>query len=161
MKMTQKEVREFLVKHIDDYRSGPRLEFIELPNSEIDDEEQEKLLEDDFFEAEFELPDVRYHVFHLSIDYCQGNTYLLKSFDNKNDAVLYAKQQYTLFTGDCPFISNGITVGYHPNGNRPEINIEGIDCDIVNDDDDTHDYITIISHDYFESHSLNPFTIWQ
>jgi hypothetical protein len=164
METAQNKVREFLVKHTDDYRSGPHLECIELPDPEIgDDEAKEKLLEDNFFEADFELLDNKYHVFHLSIDFCIGNTYLLKSFDSKDDAVNYAKQQYVLFTGSNPFMSQGMTVAYHPKGDRPEINIDGMTCDIVNDDDDgdNYEYIIIISHDYFESHSLNPFAVWE
>jgi hypothetical protein len=163
MDAAQNKVREFLVRHNDDYRAGPSLERIELSDPEICDNEaaKEKLLEDNFFEAEFDLPDNRFHVFHLSIDFCAGNTYLLKSFNRKDDAENYAKQQYALFTGNDPFISNGMTVAYHPKGDRQEVNTEGITCDILNDEDNNYEYIVIISYTYFESHSLNPFAVWE
>ena len=99
-------------------------------------------------------------VYKLTIGIGEEYTDKLKSFKEFEDAELYAKQQYYLYTRNYPFIADGMTSGYKSKGSRPPIDIlPNTKCDIK-EKNDAYEYILIMSDDYFSAHSLNPFAEW-
>lgn len=160
----KKITRVFKLLHIDDYRNGPELCVLkEYDGSQDEDEEEEEDDVDCYDDIEFEIPnEKKYHVYHLSLGIRDYDVKLLNSFDLEYDAQNYAKQQYTLFTGDYPFIADGgASSAYHPTGKRLKIKVpEEMKCDIVDDDANNYKYIIILHEKDFEAHSLNPFAVW-
>jgi hypothetical protein len=173
-------LRRFKVMFVDDYRSGPDLRYVEVkPDpSNLDhppstDENEDESYDDDWDDAEFMVPDDRCHVFHFQFD---ADSRLLKSFETWAEAYLYAQQQYTLATGDFPFTFNGEegknmflpspeaylkgSAGYHPEGSRVPISVEGMTTTIEPDINDDLGYLFIIHQSKTCVYSLNPYAVW-
>lgn len=165
-------IRRFRVCIIEDYRIGPGLDCSEInPKQSSNDEkshgdssnglssDEEKSYGDDWDQIEFSVPDAHCHVFHFKFG---EDTRLLKSFETWNDAKIYAQQQYTLVTGEDPFVSNGeYNAAYHSKGARIPVSIETATRDIQDDgEDNIYDYIFIIHGPRYQVYSLSPYTIW-
>lgn len=146
-------IRTFKFVFTDDYRQGPSLSCEEIFDDNTDDIDDYE----DYTFMKFTIPDDRYHVFILDLG--KQTQRLLKSFPTWDDAELYAKQQYTLVTGDFPFITTGMNIAYHPKGGRPEVPLKNIDRDIAVDEED-NGFIIIIHGSEVSTYSLNPYAVW-
>ncbi len=153
-------VREFTVEHLDDYRTGARLYMSEKGDEGyFSDSDDENVPMEAYLHVEFELKDDRYHIFHLILDIGQHEVRLLKTFDTEKDAEDYSKQQYFLVTGDYPFIVDGMNSAYKSTGDRLKVDVK-YKKDIKPTDDNTYEYIIIMSKTMVNAHSLDGSAEW-
>jgi len=154
------ETIELTVTHTNDYREGPKLWIVQgLPS----DDESGNLEDRDTYGVELTLPDrENYHVFQLSLDLGFYDEKLLRTFTSIEEAILYSKQQFYLFTGEYPFISNGkVTSGYHPMGERVNVETSNIEDEICDITGYGNRYLIIIkSNNEIRSYSLDYSAIW-
>lgn len=148
--------RRFKFRFEYDYQYGFTLKFKEISlDAEVEDKWD--------ISRSFEILNDDYHVFIFGII---NKPRLLKILPSLDEAELYAKQQYTLATGNPPFIINNydFTSFYKPNydGSRLMVSTEGVNNDIgkIYDDDENNDFIFIIHSSIIIEHSLNPQGIW-
>ncbi len=174
--MATKTPKTYRVTHTDDYRAGPHLHVrgpdSEGDNSSSEDEESDtKKSGDEGLSSEEEGPN-RYtielevgpslvRVWHLilGIGYYDANQ--VADFCTTEEAELFAKQQYYLYTGDFPFIVDGMTCAYKSEGSRAEIPVpETMECKLEKPNNDEIEYLLIADGEKVRAHSLNPFAEW-
>jgi len=164
--------RTIKLEHTDDYRRGPKLHLLKettrktSKNNSTDDssENVDQMREIQF--VEFPISKKYYYVYYLCLEIADYGLTLLKKFKHKSDAIIYAKRQYKLHTGEYPFIQTGTDCNYASIGERLKIDMgpyKGKQSDIEGKCESTNDgyeYIVIIRKKFFESHSLNPCAEW-
>jgi hypothetical protein len=85
----------------------------------------------------------------------------LKEFAKLDDAICYAKIQYTLYLGYSPFIADGMTSAYKSTGSRPDLDVGNEICEIpMNSFDDSPRGLLILAKNHFEAHSISHFSEW-
>lgn len=142
--------------HCDDYRTGPKLHIKKWVDNDAEDEDDIST-----FTVDIDITEnfVVYHaMFGENVKFKR-----LKEFVKLESAVAYAKTQYYLYTGDYPFIVDGMTSAYKSTGHRPEFKIEeNMVCEIPDDPEKDFyvEYIIISNGLTVEAHSLNEYAEW-
>lgn len=146
----------FLFRLVDDYRTGPHLYAYKW-----EDGDKEKLAELNYYQVEIPITTdiVVYHAILTDDD--DWDLIDIGRFSNKNLAEQFAKEQYYLYTGDFPFIVDGMTMAYKSTGNRKEITIpKDAKCKIEENEDDALEYLLISNGNIAEGHSLDMYAEW-
>jgi len=142
----------------DTFNSGPSLDIEPWEDYENNDEDEYYYRLDIEFTSD-------YIVYHTLLGYESHDHIELKpiaKFQTHKEAQTFAKIQYYLYTGDYPFIVDGITSGYKSTGSRKEIRIDkDVPCLLVKPKNiNMLEYIIISNGLTVESHSLNEFAEW-
>lgn len=182
MENEQKLKKEtYFVLHTNDYRSGPELYYIKQDEQNKEEEEDGFVIDEDngstecdneniekeYLDGEyveFEFSKEKFTVYRLML---YIGDYQLKKlhdgFTNIDDAYLFCRQQYYLYSGDFPFISNGKSdSACHPLGERERVDIPD-DAKCLLDEGESYecsDYLIVISNNFFRDYSLNPYSVW-
>jgi hypothetical protein len=149
--------RSFRITHYESCYCGAELDSKEI--FDIEDYEKDSEDENNYHYVDF-LINQNYRVYYLETG--SYDTELLKEFPILQEAIVYAKQQYFLFTGNFPFIVNSeLKNPYKLNGLRIQVPIPKRMKLAINSISDKHnEYLIIISDKHFESHSLDRCAIW-
>lgn len=118
--------------------------------------------------SKIDLPfwdDQKYRVYHLGLVDEDGHLQTMKFFDKKEQAKLYCKQQYYLYSGDFPFVKTGEKKGsfyYESTGKREEIEVsDEMECDFKEKYDPYAGVLVVIRGKKIITFSdLNPYSVW-
>lgn len=155
---------KWILAHHDDYRSGPHLSigFLnENGESESESDSNSFEIDDQKYTIEIENTD-KFVVYHTLLHLEEAELIPIEEFDTKGEAESFAKEQYYLYTGNFPFIVDGMTCAYKSTGERKEIQInENAVCKLINPEDiDDEEYLIISNGTYITAYSLNPSAEW-
>ena len=136
----KKIVQTLKLTHTDDCKNGPRMYVEEVDcDYEIPDDDG------DIYVDDFKVS-VNFDVYKISLDYGEVEADLIKSFQTKDEAILFFKQQYFLYTGNK---KDQIEI---PEDMKSQLGEESYDGG--------PEYIMILSQNHVEAHSLHKFAKW-
>jgi hypothetical protein len=149
------KIRSFNITHHDTWADGCSLTFEEInsdddsdSNSSSDSYDMDKIMNS--YSVEFPV-NKSYRIYQLILGIGYNYINLIKKFKILDDAVLFSKQQYYLYTGNYPFIDD----------KRSKIKIpDKTKCLLTEYNSSEDSYLVIISENHIENHSLNCFAKW-
>lgn len=157
----------YKIKTTNDYRSGREIYFLEVHESDDENNDFDET-EECVYTVTFEIDPDRYSVYYLYLEY-DSNVVpdRLNNFPSLEQAELYCKQQFYHYTDSFPFVSNGkYSSSYHPDGSRPEVDLthtEPHEYILQRKEEllDGESWLVIVGDDFIKGHSLGDCDIWE